>query len=227
MGINPSSAELEGYIAAAAAKRGIPLEVAKATAKTESDYLQFDALGNTVTNGADWGIMQINQDAHPQLNWDRVKNDWKYNVDSGMDILQGAYNAAVRAEPKTGIDPRLGAYSGYNAGDSNVDRWNWTTVNGWAQELDENSNGIDDRDERYNANLAEVNGGAPIEIGVAGKNKGLLGNVAIGATSGLLLGLSLLVGVGLLVYVLLRDNGGQDIGKFVVDNAMKLGGAIK
>jgi hypothetical protein len=108
--------EIIAYIKKKATEMGIPEQLALATAWTESEMRQFQSDGKTpLSSGnpdsADWGIMQINDKAHPKA-FPKVKTDWMYNIDYGMEVLKYAYTQAM----SKGLDPIRGAYSGYNTG---------------------------------------------------------------------------------------------------------------
>jgi hypothetical protein len=58
---------------------------------------QESAFDTRLTDGVDWGIMQINLatiDAK-KINVRRVKTDWRYNIDTGIQILEDKYWQAV------------------------------------------------------------------------------------------------------------------------------------
>ena len=83
----------------------------------------------------DWGIMQLNDQAWKSVyDMSKMKNDWKYNIDTGIDIAKKSYDAALlkdragRNEGNKGpnnYNDNLAAatYSGYNAGVGNIDRY--------------------------------------------------------------------------------------------------------
>ena len=117
-GVNPNRNEMMDYINNVASKKGVPSDIALATAWTESEMTQFKN-GQVYKDNDDYGLMQINHKSWSDTyDWNRVSNDWKYNVDSGMTILSDRYRKAV----SMGLDPARGAYSGYNTY-SNLDRY--------------------------------------------------------------------------------------------------------
>jgi hypothetical protein len=50
----------------------------------------------------------------------RIKSDWKYNVDCGVEIARNEYNAAVAAKEQDFVKA---TYSGYNGGRGALDRY--------------------------------------------------------------------------------------------------------
>ncbi len=136
---NPSKKEIINYINQQCTKRGLPKQIGLAIAWIENKMVQFED-GNTVGNknrdkkgkliSTDWGIMQINDVAWKNTyNLNKIKNDWKYNVDAGIDIAQKSYDAAkVRSEESKGPNSfndnlAQATYSGYNAGVANISRY--------------------------------------------------------------------------------------------------------
>jgi len=101
---DPSWTEIREYIAQEARAYGIPVKLAEAVVRHETN---FDIHSKVVVpgHGIDWGIMAVNSSnkdrlAGPQgwgfqVDTERVKNDWKYNVHVGMAILKKAYAAAA------------------------------------------------------------------------------------------------------------------------------------
>ena len=96
--------EIREYIAQEARAYGIPVKLAEAVVRHETN---FNTHSQVVVpgHGNDWGIMGVNSsNQNPltgpdgwsfQIDTDRVKNDWKYNVHVGMAILKKAYAAAA------------------------------------------------------------------------------------------------------------------------------------
>jgi hypothetical protein len=58
---------------------------------------QESAFDIKLTDGVDWGIMQINLATidPTKVNIKRMKTDWKYNIDTGVQILEDKYWQAV------------------------------------------------------------------------------------------------------------------------------------
>ncbi|MCL4514279.1 MAG: RHS domain-containing protein [Firmicutes bacterium] len=127
-GVNPTPKEVEDYIRQKAREMQIPVEIALATAKQESMLKQFDSQGQPLRNPGtpDWGLMQINEGtANLLLNSfdiNRLKWDWKYNVDCGMKVLKESYNAARKIYKDPDSIAR-GTYGYYNGGPDAIRRW--------------------------------------------------------------------------------------------------------
>jgi hypothetical protein len=95
--VNPTYAEIEKKLEAAADKYGVPRDVMKAVAWQESFWEQFDSKGNpTVQNNRgrggkilsrDWGIMQINDHYHPTA-FPEAKTDIDANIDYSARLLR-------------------------------------------------------------------------------------------------------------------------------------------
>ena len=100
----PTWTEIREYIAQEARAYGIPVKLAEAVVRHETN---FDTHSRVVVpgDGIDWGIMAVNSSNQDplsgpdgwrfQIDTERVKNDWKYNVHVGMAILKKAYGAAA------------------------------------------------------------------------------------------------------------------------------------
>jgi hypothetical protein len=109
---NPSSREIKALLESSAKKHGVPREIVLAVAWHESGWKHYDEDGSLVMRenfnrkgkhvSTDWGIMQINDRAHPDA-FPRAKNDIKYNIDFGAGLLKslyrenGSWNKAIRA----------------------------------------------------------------------------------------------------------------------------------
>lgn len=93
-GANPPRAELEAMLDAAADRHGIPRAILKGIAERESNWRQFNEDGSPVAHGnpgsTDWGLMQINDAAHPQA-FPRAKTDLAYNLEYGATYLAQQY----------------------------------------------------------------------------------------------------------------------------------------
>lgn len=92
---NPDEATIDRLITRVAGKFGIPAALLKGIAKLESNWRQFDEKGQPVsghnTNGSsDWGILQINDKAHPGA-FPKVKVDIVANLEYGAKYLAGHY----------------------------------------------------------------------------------------------------------------------------------------
>jgi len=118
-GGNPSYSEISNYIRQECVKVGLPVQLGYAIAWTESGWTQFTNSGDpygSVTN--DWGIMQINQDAHPSA-FPQAKTDWRFNVRLGIQYAAEKFNKAI--ELREQVIERA-TYSAYNTG-SNYSRY--------------------------------------------------------------------------------------------------------
>lgn len=104
-GSNPTKQEVITYITNTANKKGIPAELALATAWCENEFVHFNQNGSPGPNSTnDWGIMQINCKSHPEAFEGAFDNDpstpdivrnWKENIDWGLKILVGRYDFAL------------------------------------------------------------------------------------------------------------------------------------
>jgi transglycosylase-like protein with SLT domain len=106
---DPTWTDLREYIAQEARAYGIPVQLAEAVARHESNFdihrvtPVYDRHGHVI--GYDRGVMQVNDTnsgwaSGPQwwgfkVDPERVANDWKYNVHVGMAILRNAYAGAT------------------------------------------------------------------------------------------------------------------------------------
>lgn len=92
---NPSRQVLVAMIEKAADDHGIPRPILKAVAEHESSWRQFKSDGSTLTlhnpTSTDWGIMQINDAAHPGY-FPRAKTDIAYNLACGASYLASLYD---------------------------------------------------------------------------------------------------------------------------------------
>lgn len=128
-GGNPSYTEIVSYIKTKCAAIGLPEDIGLAIAWTESSMTQFYNNGSTkkndnyvngVIDSTDWGIMQLNDKSWgTTYDFNKIKTDWRYNVDSGLSVALNRYNEAIRLGEEN--IPRA-TYSGYNTW-SNIDRY--------------------------------------------------------------------------------------------------------
>ena len=102
----------------------LPLELCLATAFKESSFKHYkkDINGNLTVNesAGDYGLMQININAHPQAfnnkgTFGDIINNWHDNVDYGLDYLKQCYEEA-KSYGYTGSDLIKATYSNYNSG---------------------------------------------------------------------------------------------------------------
>ena len=112
------------YIEKKAAELELPLELCLATVFKESSFRNYkqDENGNITINenNGDYGLMQININAHPQAFTDEqtygdIINNWHDNVDYGLSFLKECYEEAKYWQ-YTGDDLLKATYSNYNSG---------------------------------------------------------------------------------------------------------------
>lgn len=142
---NPSVQEMRDYLASLAKAYDLPADLVQAAAMTESTFDPHKIHHNparTARNGRsipatiDYGLMQVNSSKigkesveDPQRNKFKigadVKTDWKANARVGVAILKKQYEVA-ELEQRTVTseqDRAQQAYSGYNGGNGNRDRY--------------------------------------------------------------------------------------------------------
>jgi hypothetical protein len=97
-GENPSPAELDAEIARASAEHGVPTEIIKGVAWQESSCQQWRRDGSFVVNKTDcgFGLMQLTGATAEQFDVDRLKRDWRYNLDCGVRVLRQKWARAER-----------------------------------------------------------------------------------------------------------------------------------
>ncbi len=121
-GSGDDACEVASLLAAEAAEAGIPLELAYATAWTESRWQQWDDEGEPLGSATeDYGLMQINAWWAKEYDWDLVLSDTGYNIGAGVEILAWSYNYA-KSQGYSGTDLLRAAYAVYNGGPDAVDR---------------------------------------------------------------------------------------------------------
>jgi hypothetical protein len=91
---NPSVEDIKKALTETAAKYDIPPEILKAIAYVESGLKQFDASGNPyVSDDNGIGVMQVTPDKTDiPIDIERLKSDYKYNIDIGAQILNSKWN---------------------------------------------------------------------------------------------------------------------------------------
>jgi len=105
---DPPWTEIREYIAQEARAYGIPVKLAEAVVRHETNFnihSDVEVRGRKGRKSHDYGIMAVNSsNKNPltgpngwgfQIDREHVKNDWKYNVHVGMAILKKAYAAAA------------------------------------------------------------------------------------------------------------------------------------
>lgn len=99
-------------------KLAVPSNIAFALATKESGIMHFDGEGNIKTNGADWGVMQINKKEHElegcfsssaeksgacdvsSCKNTNVLESEDCNIEAGMMILKNCYNQGITKYPE-------------------------------------------------------------------------------------------------------------------------------
>lgn len=98
-GKNPSPEELSAEIARCSAIQGVPTEIIKAIAWQESGCQQWRPDGSFVHNTTDCGLgmMQLTGATAEQFDVERLKSDWRYNLEAGVTVLKQKWERAQRA----------------------------------------------------------------------------------------------------------------------------------
>ncbi|RMG09323.1 MAG: hypothetical protein D6731_19960 [Planctomycetota bacterium] len=106
-GRNPTLEDLDREIAALSAKHNVPTEVIKAIAWQESGCQQWRADGSFVYNKTDCGLgmMQLTGATARQFDVERLKDDWRYNLECGVRVLTHKWARAQR-QGQVGADPK-------------------------------------------------------------------------------------------------------------------------
>ncbi|MGE0713182.1 MAG: hypothetical protein AB7N76_35460 [Planctomycetota bacterium] len=97
-GKNPSVEELAQEIAKVSAAHQVPTEVIKAIAWRESNCQQWRADGSFVHNKTDCGLgmMQLTGATAKQFDVEKLKDDWRYNLECGVKVLVEKWQRAER-----------------------------------------------------------------------------------------------------------------------------------
>lgn len=105
-GKNPPPAEIGKAMEALSAKHSVPTEILKAIAYQESGVQQWRSDGTFVYNTSDCGLgmMQLTGATAEQFDVERLKSDWKYNLESGVKVLCAKWDRALR-EGKVNAEP--------------------------------------------------------------------------------------------------------------------------
>jgi len=128
---NPSHEDIEQIIEEVAESKNIPAVILKAIAWKESNYKQFDENGDPFINYGNIGIMQINE-VHKNLDQDLLKNDIKYNIEAGANILLSGWNAMGKTIPNSdNMNPQI------------LENWYFPlwSYNGWTSKNNPNVSG--------------------------------------------------------------------------------------
>ncbi len=99
-GTNPSPAEIAEEMARLSALHAVPLELICAVAHRESGIQQWRADGSFVYNKSDFGLgmMQLTGATAEAYDTERLKTDWRYNLEAGVEVLVAKWNRAMRRE---------------------------------------------------------------------------------------------------------------------------------
>lgn len=93
-GTNPDERTINELLNRAADKYNISRQILKAVALRESNWRMYNSNGTSVSGrnstSIDWGIMQINDSAHPKA-FPRAKYDIVYNIEYGAKYLSKQY----------------------------------------------------------------------------------------------------------------------------------------
>ncbi len=92
--LNPSRANLRKMLTDAADRHGIPREILMAIAYKESNWTHYGRNGAVLRgrwSPSDQGIMQINENAHPNA-FPRAANDIRFNIEYGARYLKYQYD---------------------------------------------------------------------------------------------------------------------------------------
>jgi len=103
-GVNPTKQQVVNYVTNKAEEMNIPIQLALATAWTENRFTHFNSNGISGPNASgDYGLMQVNI-AHKvggsswgwisEEDWEKVENDWTFNIDIGLQIHSDTYTTA-------------------------------------------------------------------------------------------------------------------------------------
>lgn len=105
-GKNPSPEDIGKAMEVLSAKHSVPTEIVKGIAYQESGVQQWRADGSFVHNVSDcgMGMMQLTGSTAAQFDEDKLKDDWKYNLEAGLKVLVAKWQRAER-EGKVTADP--------------------------------------------------------------------------------------------------------------------------
>jgi hypothetical protein len=105
-GQNPPDDEIAKAIAASCSKHGVPTEIVKGVAYQESGIQQWRADGSFVHNVTDCGLgmMQLTGSTAKAFDIDKLKDDWRYNLDAGVKVLRDKWDYAQH-QGKVTADP--------------------------------------------------------------------------------------------------------------------------
>lgn len=107
---NPPKETIQSLLLATAQKYDIPPAILMGIAEVESNWCQYKKNGRILRGGcrADQGIMQINEDAHPEA-FPRARYDIAYNIEFGARYLRDLHQQ-YQDWPKAIAAYNLGSY---------------------------------------------------------------------------------------------------------------------
>ncbi len=106
-GKNPSPAEIAKAMQELSGQHGVPTEIMKGIAWRESNVQQWRSDGRLVINPKDcgYGMMQLTGATARQFDVDRLKSDWRYNLEAGVKVLVQKWKRAERKGLVPANDP--------------------------------------------------------------------------------------------------------------------------
>lgn len=135
-GENPTKSEVWSESVELGKKWGVPPEIIFSIAAVESNFTQFNKDGAPfIYRGGSIGIMQIIPKWMDfSIDNERLKKDWKYNMEIGVRVLLDKWNMQYR---KLGKNPRANMYIP-KIGDGNkmaLESWYFAlwAYNGWSK----------------------------------------------------------------------------------------------
>lgn len=97
-GKNPSADELSAAVEELSLSFSVPIEIVFAVGHRESGLQQWRANGSLVVNETDCGLgmMQLTGSTAELFDVERLKSDWRYNLEAGVNVLQIKWRRALR-----------------------------------------------------------------------------------------------------------------------------------
>ncbi|MHC4391122.1 MAG: hypothetical protein ACYS22_07360 [Planctomycetota bacterium] len=107
-GKNPTPAELNQAIEELSMAHEVPTEIIKAVAFRESGVQQWKSSGALVINEKDCGLgmMQLTGATAEQFDVERLKAEWRYNLEAGVTVLRTKWQRGIRTHWKDGTLPK-------------------------------------------------------------------------------------------------------------------------
>ncbi|GIW71905.1 MAG: hypothetical protein KatS3mg102_1447 [Planctomycetota bacterium] len=102
-GTNPGDAELLAAVEEFSLAYQVPIEIILAVAHRESGVQQWRPDGSLVVNEQDCGLgmMQLTGSTAEQFDVPRLKSDWRYNLQAGVEVLDSKWRRAERERWKS------------------------------------------------------------------------------------------------------------------------------